>query len=56
MIKPAAGDVSRNIRIAVRFNAIVTDRSFRAFRRLEYKTQVFVNHEGDHYRRASPTA
>ncbi len=22
----------------------------RAFRRLEYKTQVFVNHEGDHYR------
>lgn len=21
-----------------------------AFRRLEYKTQVFVNHEGDHYR------
>ena len=20
------------------------------FRRLEYKTQVFVNHEGDHYR------
>ena len=20
-----------------------------AFRRLEYKTQVFVNHEGDHY-------
>jgi len=22
----------------------------RAFRRLEYKTQVFINHEGDHYR------
>ena len=22
----------------------------RAFRRLEYKTQVFVYHEGDHYR------
>ncbi len=22
----------------------------KAFRRLEYKTQVFVNHEGDHYR------
>jgi len=22
----------------------------RAFRRMEYKTQVFVNHEGDHYR------
>src|SRR5258705_10522340 len=22
----------------------------RAFRRLEYKTQVFVNHEGDHFR------
>ena len=22
----------------------------RAFRRLEYKTQVFVHHEGDHYR------
>jgi len=22
----------------------------RAFRRLEYKTQVFVRHEGDHYR------
>src|SRR5689334_13009775 len=22
----------------------------RAFRRLEYKTQVFVSHEGDHYR------
>ena len=22
----------------------------RAFRRLEYKTQVFVNHEGDYYR------
>src|SRR3954468_20174047 len=22
----------------------------RAFRRLQYKTQVFVNHEGDHYR------
>ena len=22
----------------------------RAFRRLEYKTQVFVNYEGDHYR------
>ena len=21
-----------------------------AFRRLEYKTQVFVNHEGDHFR------
>ena len=21
-----------------------------AFRRMEYKTQVFVNHEGDHYR------
>ncbi|MEJ2519975.1 MAG: deoxyguanosinetriphosphate triphosphohydrolase, partial [Desulfuromonadales bacterium] len=21
-----------------------------AFRRLEYKTQVFVNHEGDYYR------
>ncbi|MDX8390551.1 MAG: dNTP triphosphohydrolase [Mariprofundaceae bacterium] len=21
-----------------------------AFRRLEYKTQVFINHEGDHYR------
>src|SRR3954464_15078983 len=21
-----------------------------AFRRLQYKTQVFVNHEGDHYR------
>ncbi|MHC4593061.1 MAG: deoxyguanosinetriphosphate triphosphohydrolase, partial [Planctomycetota bacterium] len=22
----------------------------KAFRRLEYKTQVFLNHEGDHYR------
>ena len=26
------------------------DYSFHAFRRLEYKTQVFVNHEGDYYR------
>ena len=27
----------------------------RAFRRLEYKTQVFVYHEGDHYRNRLPT-
>ena len=26
------------------------DRAFTAFRRLEYKTQVFVNFEGDHFR------
>ena len=32
-------------------SATATGSSTRtAFRRLEYKTQVFVNHEGDHYR------
>jgi dGTPase len=27
-----------------------------AFRRLEYKTQVFVNHEGDYYRTRTSSA
>ena len=42
---------SRSTRSAWRSSATATASSTRtAFRRLEYKTQVFVNHEGDYYR------